>query len=232
MNRLIHGEALEEMQKLIDKGVKVDAIITDIPYIFAHPTGGGGMLNSRKSHSEIYTNLGGKNLDVGVDVDFVNLSRKLFDKKMFNFVTFCNKAQLHMFINYAEDNNLLYNILIWHKTNPVPTCHNKYLDDIEYIFQMKERGGKKILGNYSTKSKVYTSVVNKKDKKEFGHPTIKPLELMEKLIFNHTADGDMVLDMFMGSGSTGVACKNLNRKFIGIELDEDYYNIAKERIGE
>ena len=62
------------------------------------------------------------------------------------------------------------------------------------------------------------------------HPTQKPVALMEYLIKTYTNEGETVLDFTMGSGSTGVACKNLNRKFIGIELDEKYFDIAKERI--
>ena len=63
------------------------------------------------------------------------------------------------------------------------------------------------------------------------HSTQKPVELMEYLIKTYTNEGETVLDNCMGSGTTGVACKNLNRKFIGIELDETYFNLAKERIG-
>ena len=62
------------------------------------------------------------------------------------------------------------------------------------------------------------------------HPTQKPVELLEWLIKTFSNENDIVLDNCMGSGSTGVACKNLNRNFIGIELDENYFNIAKERI--
>ena len=62
------------------------------------------------------------------------------------------------------------------------------------------------------------------------HPTQKPVALLEYLIKTYTQEGETVLDFTMGSGSTGVACKNLNRNFIGIELDETYFNIAKERI--
>lgn len=62
------------------------------------------------------------------------------------------------------------------------------------------------------------------------HPTQKPVALLEYLIKTYTQEGETVLDFTMGSGSTGVACKNTNRKFIGIELDETYFNIAKERI--
>lgn len=62
------------------------------------------------------------------------------------------------------------------------------------------------------------------------HPTQKPVDLLEYLIKTYTNEGDIILDLTMGSGSTGVACKNLNRNFIGIELDENYFNIAKERL--
>ena len=68
--------------------------------------------------------------------------------------------------------------------------------------------------------------------KEKLHPTQKPVSLLEYLIKTYTNEGDTVLDNVMGSGSTGVACLNTNRNFIGIELDEDYFNIAKKRIEE
>lgn len=64
------------------------------------------------------------------------------------------------------------------------------------------------------------------------HPTQKPIELLEYLIKTYTNECEIVLDFTMGSGSTGVACKNLNRKFIGIELNEEYYNISNKRIYE
>ena len=63
------------------------------------------------------------------------------------------------------------------------------------------------------------------------HPTQKPVPLLEYLIRTYTNEGETVLDFTMGSGSTGVACVNTNRNFIGIELDENYFKIAKERIG-
>ena len=63
------------------------------------------------------------------------------------------------------------------------------------------------------------------------HPTQKPIDLLEYLIKTYTNEGDLVLDFTMGSGSTGVAVLNTNRNFIGIELDEKYFNIAKDRLG-
>lgn len=71
---------------------------------------------------------------------------------------------------------------------------------------------------------------NRVDKHHIVHPTQKPTELLEYLIKSFSNEGDTVLDNCMGSGSTGIACKNLNRNFIGIEKDIDYFNIAKDRI--
>ena len=67
--------------------------------------------------------------------------------------------------------------------------------------------------------------------KKYIHPTQKPVSLLEYLIKTYSAEGQTILDNCMGSGSTGVACVNTNRNFIGIELDENYFKIAKERIG-
>ena len=64
------------------------------------------------------------------------------------------------------------------------------------------------------------------------HPSQKPIELMEKMIKNSSVEGGTVLDSFMGSGTTGIACMNLNRRFIGFEIDEQYFEIAKRRIDE
>jgi DNA modification methylase len=78
----------------------------------------------------------------------------------------------------------------------------------------------------------HIKVMNNLSKDKSGlHPTQKPIELCEYLIKTYTNENDTVLDFTMGSGSTGVACKNLSRDFIGIELDKDYYKIAKQRVG-
>ena len=80
--------------------------------------------------------------------------------------------------------------------------------------------------------KIHHSVMDYEIAKKQGHITPKPVDLLEYLIKTSSNEGDIVLDCFMGSGSTGVACMNTNRKFIGIELDEIYFNIAKQRIEE
>lgn len=91
--------------------------------------------------------------------------------------------------------------------------------------------GKKVITHnagfrYPKSIQRFNSVSNK----ERCHPTQKPVALLEYLIKTYTNEGETVLDNCMGSGSTGIACINTNRKFTGIELDNNYYNIAKERI--
>ena len=74
--------------------------------------------------------------------------------------------------------------------------------------------------------------MNVKDKKLYSHPTIKPLNIIENLIINSSLRGGVVLDCFMGSGTTGVACKKLGRSFIGCEINEEYFKIAERRIND
>lgn len=118
------------------------------------------------------------------------------------------------------------------------------------IMQERAESGKarvQTVVNYNTKTDVYASTLHnkvsskrpqlrypssvQKFNRERGlHPTQKPVALLEYLIKTYTNEGDLVLDNCMGSGSTGVAAKNLNRDFIGIELDENYFEIAKRRL--
>ena len=97
--------------------------------------------------------------------------------------------------------------------------------------------GSQVYGTHKRVSNVYTHYYptniqefSNADQTKAYHPTQKPVPLFEYLIKTYTNEGELVLDNCMGSGTTGVACKNLNRKFIGIELDENYFNLAKERI--
>ena len=83
-----------------------------------------------------------------------------------------------------------------------------------------------------TKTGYPNQVLEFKSDQGKQHPTQKPVALMEYLIKTYTNEGDTVLDFTMGSGTTGVACVNTNRKFIGIELDEEYFKIAEKRINE
>ena len=123
-----------------------------------------------------------------------------------------------------------FNLLVWCKTNPTPASNGSWLPDIEYCLVFKEDGTPRYNDGYELKSKWYVSQINKADKDLYDHPTIKPLELVKRHILHSTKEGDTILDCFMGSGTTGVACKELNRNFIGIEIDKQYFKIAEDRI--
>lgn len=133
---------------------------------------------------------------------------------------------------FVEEKKCRNTILCWCKTNPVPKTNGNWPPDIEYCLLFKADGAPKYNDGYELKSKWYVSPLNKPDKDIWGHPTIKPLELVERHIKHSTQPGDTVLDCFMGSGTTGVACRNTGRNFIGMEIDDKYYAIAERRIKE
>ena len=115
--------------------------------------------------------------------------------------------------------------------------HNYYPQGLEDYQKMGRSGSgaKTTMQNYANewyqeKTGYPSNVLYYDLDKDKFHPTQKPVELLEYLIKTYTEEGDIVLDNCMGSGSTGVASVNINRKFIGIELDEEYYQIAQERI--
>lgn len=104
----------------------------------------------------------------------------------------------------------------------MPTFNNKYLTDKEYCLYFR-KGGYCMPERYEDAKTIFVEPINIIDKKQFGHPTIKPLKIFEKLVKNSTKEGELVLDCFSGSGTTAVACHNLNRRFICIEKDPDYW---------
>ena len=118
----------------------------------------------------------------------------------------------------------LHNILIWKKNNKTP--NRWYMKNCEFILFFR-KGKSFPINNMGSSQCIECDNISGKNKL---HQTQKPIELLEYLIKTYTNESDLVLDSTMGSGSTCVAAKNLNRKYIGIELDEEYFEIAKERI--
>lgn len=216
-------DCLIELKKMPDNSV--DCVITDPPYEFHSGKRGGAFGREKRSyHGELYDN---GNLDTGCSNEVLEQLMRVMKKP--NIYIWCNKNQLRQYIDFFEDRKCTTDLLTWHKTNPVPTCNNKYLSDTEYLLYFRS-GGVPMYGSYATKKKFYVSPTNKKDKQLFGHPTVKPLEIIENLIINSTISQEVVLDPYMGSGTTGVACMKLGRKFMGIEINKQYYEMAKTRI--
>lgn len=222
MVQLMPGDCLELMKNIPDKSI--DLVVTDPPYKIE--TSGAGIY--KQADKQYVKELNG--MKDGFDEKVLDELCRVMKK--INIYFFCSQKQIVPLLDYfVKKKKCNWNLLCWHKTNPVPACCNKYLTDTEFILFFREKGIK-IYGEFNTKFTYYITPLNQKDKKRFGHPTIKPLELVRNLVVNSSKEGDTVLDCFMGSGTTGVACKDTNRNFIGIEVDEQYVLIAEKRIKE
>jgi len=211
------ADCYQAIKQIPDKSI--DLIVTDPPYELE--TRGAGFHKQRDYCDEI------QDFGLANGVTDTLLSEFIRVMSKVNIYIFCNKNQLKQYFDFFSDYNC--DLLIWHKTNPIPTVNNKYLSDVEYIFFAREKGVK-LNGKYDALSKVYTSQTNTKDKKLFNHLTPKPLPLVKRFVENSSAENDVVLDPFCGSGTTPVACKDLNRRYIGFEINPQFYKIAKDRL--
>jgi len=221
------GDCLNILQDLPDNSI--DLLVTDPPYDVI--TDGGGTVNSIKKLNKSLNDLVDAKINNGYDIETFN-NEFVRVMKTINIYIWCNKTQIPDYFKfYVDKHKCKFDIICWHKTNALPTYSNKYLSDTEYLLYFRKGKGKCFPKSYEDAKTYYIAPINHKDKKEWKHPTIKPLDITEKIIRNSSNENDVVLDPFMGSGTTGVACKNLNRNFIGIEIEPEYYNIAKERIG-
>lgn len=219
---LYNGDCLEVMKNIKDKSV--DLVCTDIPYELNNNGGIRSALSKRIAKVRVEVDF----MAHGIDYDSV-FSEFLRVCRVPNIVTFCSNLQIGKIITWFNEHKIKTDVLVWSKTNPAPLCNGKYISDLEYIIYAHTKGSpfnNNANFNQKKKCKQY-SIVTKNNK---FHPTTKPLQLMIDLVNVHSFENDLVLDPFMGSGSTGVACKNLNRNFIGIELNKNYFDVAKERI--
>ena len=220
LNVVYNEDCLEGMKQIPNKSV--DLVITDPPYLI--DTVGSG-LYSQKDKQYI------KELNFMKD----GFSKEILDEicrvmKKINLYIFCSQKQIIPLLDYfVREKKCNWNIITWHKTNPIPACGNKYLTDTEYVLFFREKGVK-IYGDYQTKFTYYLTSLNQKDKIKYNHPTIKPLNIIQNFIINSSKEGEIVLDPFMGSGTTAIACMNTNRNYIGFEIDKGYYDIILERI--
>ena len=215
-------DCVEGMKQIPDR--TVDLVVMDPPYEFKDTHGGGSFGTANRTyHAELNP------LSKGITAEVLDmLCNKM---KAINIYVWCNKRQLRQYIDYFDDRGCNIDLLTWHKTNPVPTCSNKYLSDTEYCVFARE-SGVKVYGTYETKRKFYVSSLNTDDKERYNHPTIKPLGIIKNLIINSSRGGDLVLDPFIGSGTTAVACKLTGRHFIGYEIDPQYCDVACKRVKE
>mgnify|MGYP003653338612 CR=1 FL=1 len=189
----------------------VDMILCDLPYGEVNKKSGGLRL-----------------LDKGIaDICTIDLQKLIFE---FNRIctgtmyTFCGTEQISNIVSHFKSCGMTTRVCVWEKTNPSPMNGTRlWLSGLEFcVFARKpsatfnEHCKKALWQAPSGRSKI--------------HPTEKPVKLMERLILASSNENDVVLDCCMGSGTTGVACVNTKRKFIGIEKDDEYFDIASNRI--
>ena len=210
--KLYKGDCLEVMDELISLGVKFDAINTEPPY--------GINLTTQRKNGKF------KNTKVINDEDLIWLPK--FTSQIYKLtkniaVIFCSWQHIDKFKIEIEKNFTIKNILVWNKD--WFGMGNNYRPNYELIILACKK-------NFTTKSNNKSNILTHSSiaPVKLKHSCEKPVLLIEDLITELTNDDDLILDPFMGSASTGEACLKTNRKFVGIELDEKYFNIAKERL--
>lgn len=206
------------------EGKSVDLFMTDPPYLIGN-TKAGGHSKLAKSIQPMNDELSKGDLVGGFDKQVLNEIMRTMKK--LNLYIWCNGKQIPMYLDFFS--RAKFDIIIWNKTNATPLFHNKYLTDKEYCFYFR-KGGYCQPANYTEAKTVYYQPINIKDKRKWDHPTIKPLNIIQTLVKNSSKEGQLIIDPFMGSGSTLVAAKILVRRAIGIEINKEYCDIAIKRL--
>lgn len=212
LNKIYNTDCLEFMRSMPDSCV--DLVVTDPPYEI-HTKGGG--LGRRP----VYENGALGKISQGFDAE-ATLEQVARICKKINIFIFCSTKQKPRIMNWGYERGCNITELAWYKPNAAPFTNNTFKSDLENIIYIREKGVK-IKGI----SRLFTHNCGKS---KYGHPTEKPLEIIEKLILTASNEGDLVFDPFMGSGTTAAACKELNRNFIGCEIEAKYCEIAEKRL--
>jgi len=231
---LYHGDCLVELNNI--KSESIDLIVTDPPYKII--SGGcriadlgdepSGILTHRQNNKrldwvdDVRTGKMFKENDIKFSQWIPHIFRVL--KNGTHFYVMVNDRNMQEMLNVCIENKFkLVNILTWKKNNCTP--NRWYMKNTEFILMFR-KGKARNINNLGSKTCIEVdNIIGNKT-----HPTEKPILLLKILIENSSQKLETVLDPFMGTGSTGVACINTNRNFIGIEKDEKYFKIAEKRI--
>jgi len=234
--QIIHWDSLQEMDKLIEQWVKVDAIITDPPFNLVEKQWGNIHLfrQSLKHWRDVITE-DSMNFDKWFcQISWIEKACKLL-KPWGNIVIFNDWENMTDIAKELRKNRInVKSLNHWQKTNPLPNeWRRRFVSGREYFLY------------WSKKGKTHTFNVDKvhngcfemwltpwREKKHWKHPNQKSIKLMSEIISIVTNKWDTILDCFAWSGSTLVAARNTNRWYIGIELNEEFYNLSLKRINE
>jgi len=218
---LIKGDCIEIMDNMIKENRMVDCSIVDIPYGNVSKNG-----EERAKYAGQLRKINKEEADI-ITFDEIEFSYRLAQVTKGSIYIFCGIDQIAKIYNYFKDNlkkDWMARLCIWHKTNPSPSNgQHMFLSASEFIVFAKRR---KTIFNGHCEHNVFNFPCGRSKL----HPTEKPQQLLEYLINMSSNEGDEIFDCCFGSGSTGIASRKLNRKFLGVELQEKYYEIAKQRL--
>lgn len=216
-NELYHIDCMEGFKQLNNNSIQM--ILTDIPY--------GNVTKNGEERAKYSGQLRNINKGAADEITFnlVEFLEECYRVCKGTIYIFCGKEQVsEVFSYFSSKRDGMTRQCVWHKTNPSPSNgQHMWLDSIENCVFFKKR---KQTFNQHCKHNVWDFPVGRSKR----HPTEKPLKLFEYLIESSTHEGEIILDPCIGSGTTAEACINLGRKYIGFEVNSEYYNIANERI--
>lgn len=229
MMNLIYGNAFEEMKKL--ESNSIDLILTDPPYNVSKQKEIRRGNGKYKEKSNINLNFGDWDYHSVDWTDFIPEFVRLL-KPNGALILFYEKIKLGIIADFLKEN---YNFEVRHigamvKRNPAPQARKvKWQNGVELFLIATKNKGPGHHFNYSLGQRpdYFLTTVNYN---HYGHPTCKPLEVVKTMVEYWSFENDLVLDPFMGTGTTGLACKLTNRNFIGIENNETYFQTAQNRI--
>ena len=218
---LINGDCQEVIKELEDNSITL--IHTDPPYII-HSSGNIGSFMESKGGRKFYDGIVNADISDGFDVDIMFPEFKRVCKAI-NYQIWCSKKQFIDYLIMAKENKWNWQDVCLYRNNALPNVRGKYQDKDYCVHLWK---GRTLTGTYHQKRTDYHYSIG--GIKEWNHPALKPLEPCLNMIPIGSDENDVVLDPYMGSGTTGVACIKTNRQFIGIEKNEEFFNMAVERI--
>ena len=223
VNKIYNADCLDILKELPDKCI--DLIVTDPAYLITsrgNAGNSGGMLQKEINKKGKVFNFNFLKID-----DWLPECYRVLKNGSHCYIM-CNNINLFHFLKVAEKVGFHFiKSLIWDKGNKI--MGTAYMSSFEYILFFREKGVP-VYGTYETKFTYYVTPLNQKDKRKYNHPTVKPLKIVKNLIFNSSNEGDIVLDPFLGSGTTAVAAKILNRRYIGVEINPEYFITAENRL--
>jgi len=221
INEIIQGDCLEVLSTIPDESV--DCVITDPPY--GTNDGKGKVIRRGKTD----TDFGVIDWDVEVPLSFIVDLKRIMKEDTWGVIFTDNVFISSLWYELEKVGLKPRNTFYWIKPNKAPTPRSNFKSAVETaVVFTKGRTNQKWLGGGNKPNYVEIPFVSGKEKVK--HPTQKPVTLFEYLIKLFSGEKDIILDPFLGSGTTAVASINLNRKYIGIEKDPEYCKIARERV--